>query len=764
VKPVDLIKTDLESAFASRELTEQFVDEFEANWHIGKIGEIEDFVRCAPEPLRSEVLTELVIVDIEHARARSHNTQRTIDAYHDHFNEFATLFQKLKSSIIESIQSEIPLEPGQILAARFELREFIGSGAMGEVWRAMDLHLRRNVAIKIVNRRRFSENEMRRFLREAQAGAQLCHPNIVQVHDTGQQGFITYLVADFVEGQNLKAWLRDNGTSYARFAAICRDVALALECAHEHGIIHRDVKPANILIDKRETVFVTDFGLAKWNDDNTDLTQSGQLLGTAGYMSPEQVRGQSTLVDARADVYALGATLYELLVGHRPHEGELLTVINEILHVRPLAPRKIRQDIPKPLETICLKCLEKDRRHRYQTCRDVADDLNNFLARKPIRAKRKSLAAISVNWLKTHKTSVALLSLCVSLALAMTLLQRLEKQNDGLRGIQNVSISTDPQGARLAFVPIKSSARETDPKSKILAKGETPLEMELPSGDYMICAVLPDGRFHEVYRHIPRSSEDGTTHEVYPHRRSKRTDDGIIMLPTIEIPDMSVIDSMVLLKGTDNFTAGERGSSVLPQHRQNVASYFMDPREFSLGDLKAISDRLPPRFNKTDLVDEQPISVSLDQAIAYAEAAGKRLPTEFEYEYASTNLGKSRFPWGDWEPSDHQKSDLHSDSPAIFDRLNHSKQILGLCTGIAEWTSSPYVPYPPYSIDAETVATKDVFVVRGSYPHKSDGGQSIENLDPRQRHGINRHIIDSEVGFRCVRSADPILTFEKFDD
>lgn len=294
--------------------------------------------------------------------------------------DVVTVVQSGKQVGLSDGRSGEPI-PGKI--GRFEILELLGSGAFGSVYRAHDPRLEREVALKVPRRgSQETQEDVRQLLHEARAAGTIQHPNICPVYEVSQEG-LQYIVMAYIPGKSLEAYLsgRKEPLPPKQAALIVRRLALALEAAHAKGVIHRDLKPSNVLIDRdRKDVVLADFGVARRIiAEGGQLSVQGKVVGTPAYMSPEQVKGDSRAIGPASDVYGLGIILYRLLTGRCPFTGTVPEILGKILHVRPRRPSKIRPDVDKKLEAICLKAIAKDQGDRYTSMRRLADDLGDYL-------------------------------------------------------------------------------------------------------------------------------------------------------------------------------------------------------------------------------------------------------------------------------------------------------------------------------------------------------------------------------------------------
>jgi serine/threonine-protein kinase len=294
----------------------------------------------------------------------------------------------------------------------YKVEAILGRGGMGVVYEARHLRLNRPVALKMLLAGAYAgPPERARLQREAEAVAGLRHPNIVQVYDVGDHAGCPYFTMELLEGGSLARKLAGAPQPAGQAAALLITLAEAVRAAHRGGIVHRDLKPANILLAADGTPKVADFGLARHFDEGPALTLSGARVGTPSYMAPEQVVGKAGTVGPAADIYALGAMLYEMLTGRPPFRAETATETErQVIAAEPVPPARLNPKVPRDLETICLKCLHKDPQRRYGTVAALADDLKRFQQNEPIAARRAGLPEGTVKWVRRHPTPAAILA------------------------------------------------------------------------------------------------------------------------------------------------------------------------------------------------------------------------------------------------------------------------------------------------------------------------------------------------------------------
>ena len=302
----------------------------------------------------------------------------------------------------------------------YELLEEIARGGMGVVYKARQSSLKRIVALKMIRSGALAgETEVKRFHTEAEAAAQLQHPNIVAIHEIGEHQGQQYFTMDFVAGKNLAQVAAGRPVAARSSAEWLKAIAGAVQFAHQRGVLHRDLKPQNIMLDANGRTQVMDFGLAKNLAADSSVTHTGAVMGSPSYMSPEQARGLNERIGPASDVYSLGAILYEMLTGRPPFRGKSpMDTLSQVVNDEPPPPRSLNADAPVDLESICLKCLEKDSARRYPTARELEADLGRFLDGDPVLARPANALRRTMSWLRRHRwvASAAVSALMLTLA------------------------------------------------------------------------------------------------------------------------------------------------------------------------------------------------------------------------------------------------------------------------------------------------------------------------------------------------------------
>ena len=339
----------------------------------------------------------------------------------------------------------------------YELLEEVGRGGQGVVFRARQKSLNRIVALKVISLGQWaSEAHLKRFRREAEAAASLDHPSIVPIYEVGERDGSYYFSMQFIEGGQLDEVVERTPMSIRQAAELIAKVARTVRYAHEHGILHRDIKPGNILLDQRGEPHLTDFGLARLVESESTVTRTKEVLGTPSYMAPEQAAGKNMELTAPTDIYGLGAVLYQLLTAHPPFAGgTTYETIKLLLDSEPRPPRSLNRKIDRELSTICLKCLEKDPQRRYSSALALAEDLEHWLKHEPIRAHRTGIFTRGSKWVQRNPAIAALIVSLVALAAAMgwniwksEAMSRPLEKSIAVLPLEN--LSTEPENAFLA--------------------------------------------------------------------------------------------------------------------------------------------------------------------------------------------------------------------------------------------------------------------------------------------------------------------------
>ena len=391
--------------------------EFERAWQAGQKPQIEGFLKRASAEARPHLLRELIAQEVDLRQSSGEAPEPS--EYHLRFSQFVTEVdqafsllddarfndrtrphadQPVAASTVSSSEdpsgapgddypdAQDPPQDSPKQIGRYQIQKRLGIGTFGCVYLAYDPQLQRAVALKVPRIDSIGSIEHRQvFLQEARNASRLSHPGLVAVYDVQQQGDILYIVQEYIDGQDLGQWAAIEKPGFERISHLISEISEAIGYAHERDLVHRDLKPANILIDRDGHAHVADFGLAI--DENLARRRKEGTAGTPPYMSPEQVRGETHLLDGRSDLWSVGVIFYELLTGRRPVVGDSYQKVFEEIRCRdPKPPRMIKPEIPSELERICLKCLAKRQTDRYSSAAELAEDLSTWLKKQSLHA------------------------------------------------------------------------------------------------------------------------------------------------------------------------------------------------------------------------------------------------------------------------------------------------------------------------------------------------------------------------------------------
>ena len=427
------------------------------------------------------------------------------------------------------------LDQGSCRLGRFELLEEVGCGSFGYVFRAQDPQLGREVAVKVQRAGSIATaEEQRRFMHEARSAARLKHPSIVALYETGEtDDGVSYLVTEFIRGETLESRLQHSRFDYREAAILIRQLAQAVHYAHQEGIVHRDVKPSNILIDESDQPHLADFGLAKRESPDGTLTTDGRVMGTPAYMPPEHAGGFSGESDARSDIYSIGVILYEMVAGERPFQGTRRLLLLQVLDEEPRPLRQLDEHVPRDLETICLKAMAKQPSRRYQTADELADDLDRFLRGEPIAARPVGYIEKLHRWSARYPFAVALFAAIVISSLAGFLyLRSLNSWIVREMALENARLYSDMSEEfneyyseiRGSFFAHHGDATQTPPPLPATMRIEVAQRISCDSDDGMQARVFSPFSFRKELR--PRNEFEHDTLEVLNQRIDQHVADG----------------------------------------------------------------------------------------------------------------------------------------------------------------------------------------------------------------------------------------------
>lgn len=574
----------------------------------------------------------------------------------------------------------------QRLGDRFELVTKMGKGQFGEVYKAKDLLLDRYVAIKVPFRKSLTYSQLAMIQYEAQAAAQLEHPNIVRVYEIlrasaaidGPEGESTAakksktektvantetdidsgqkvaeepgtlcIISQWIDGLSLKECLAKFKGNYDAIAQFCLQVAKAIDYAHQNGIIHRDLKPANIMVDSQSNPFVTDFGLARRdrrptesNDGSTTVMVvgiRGEILGTPAYMSPQQAQGLSHQVDGRTDIYSLGIILYELLTGKRPFEGGSRALLYRVINEDMPDPRKIDKMIPRDLASICQKAAEKDPNARYATAADMAADLERFLKREPILADPWPWQRRAWRWLRVNRAPVAI---AASVILLMGVIYQAATPDppDWERTALTVSIDTTDHSpdAMFFFEKLNEKTWLPDPVEPFtLGPFKHPVKTKIPAGFYRVYAWTQD-RYHQVFRTVPRDKG-----ELPGYVKCKGFE---YLSDSTKLPDIKLFSNneRIVMNKVDG---GEFNTELLDDKfgaTYIVPDIMIGSKEITWGNIRHANVSLHPGMaNKPSAKDDDPVVGILHEAAMHlAEELGGEICNELVWRYCDAQSEK----------------------------------------------------------------------------------------------------------------------------